>query len=320
MLEAHGTESLNDALLLDWASPVSAASRAVRALGVTSGMSVAPDDGVARLDLAVMYGGAVDIDSVTEAVETVASRDDNRKKLREPPVATSRHLFVLLDWSGGSASWAAQDAIEHETMPRMPKLPDPITTVWVPASPGSVLYVSPPEPWQKAHLPNDFETSVPRLAYRLAAATTTRSRWPTNIRRPLGHRLNCLAAMQAGVAGSAMRVLDRPQPVAPLRTVTLELVLLALAEDWQPERDHAATRQLGHQAWVVDTDALLVRGANANTWAVCPDEVVVVPAPCLIRSDIGDRGYNHRSFVVASPTRRPREVTHRLSVSRICET
>ena len=157
VLEAHGTESLNDALLLDWASPVSAASRAVRALGVTSGMSVAPDDGVARLDLAVMYGGAVDIDSVTEAVETVASRDDNRKKLREPPVATSRHLFVLLDWSGGSASWAAQDAIEHETMPRMPKLPDPITTVWVPASPGSVLYVSPLEPWQKAHLPNDFE-------------------------------------------------------------------------------------------------------------------------------------------------------------------
>jgi hypothetical protein len=157
VLEAYGTESLYDVSLFDPASPASSAARVVRSLGVTSGVSVAPDDGIPRLELAVMYGDAVDVDSVAEAAETVAGRDDNRNKLREPPVAMRRHLFVLLDWSGGSASWAARDAIEREKMPRIPTLPDPITTVWIAASRRSVLYVSPPGPWQTAHLPIDFE-------------------------------------------------------------------------------------------------------------------------------------------------------------------
>jgi hypothetical protein len=120
-------------------------------------VNAVPDDGVPRLELAVMYGDAVDVDSVADAAETVAGRDDNLKKLREPPVPSRRHLFVLLDWSGGSASWAARDAIEREKMPRIPTLPDPITTVWVAASRRSVLYVSPPGRWQVAHLPDDFE-------------------------------------------------------------------------------------------------------------------------------------------------------------------
>ena len=94
---AGGTESFYDLSLFDPASPASAAARVVRSLGVTSGTSVAPDDGIPRLELAVMYGDAVDVDSVADAAETVACRDDNRKKLREPPVATRRHLFVLLD-------------------------------------------------------------------------------------------------------------------------------------------------------------------------------------------------------------------------------
>ena len=66
--------------LFDPASPASAAARVVRSLGVTSGMSVAPDDGIPRLELAVMYGDAVDVDSIADAAETVAGRDDNRKK------------------------------------------------------------------------------------------------------------------------------------------------------------------------------------------------------------------------------------------------
>jgi hypothetical protein len=157
VLEACGIESLNDVWLFGPASAASTAARMVSSLGVTSGVSVTPDDGIPRLELAVMYGDAVDVDSVAEAAETVARRADNRQKLREPPVAMRRHLFMLLDWSGGSASWAARDAIEREKMPRIPTLPDPITTVWVAASRRSVLYVSPPGPWRTAHLPTDFE-------------------------------------------------------------------------------------------------------------------------------------------------------------------
>jgi hypothetical protein len=50
---------------------------------------------------------------------------------------------------------------EREKMPRIPTVLDPITIAWVAASRRSVLYVSPPAPWQMAHLPNDFDRRYP---------------------------------------------------------------------------------------------------------------------------------------------------------------
>jgi len=155
VVEAHGVNALSEVWMHD-SLPLSSAVRAIDALGVTGGTSAVPSDGIARLEFAVMYGDRVEVDTVAEAIEGVALREDNRAKLREPAGTSRRHLFVLLDWSGGASSWAARHAVEHGMMPRLPVLPVPITTAWVPAG-RSVMYVTPPNQWQVAELPDNFE-------------------------------------------------------------------------------------------------------------------------------------------------------------------
>jgi hypothetical protein len=114
------------------------------------GFSAVPPPGVdaSRLMIGTGHGGAVDPNSIVEAVERHASLEDNQLKLAALPVAARRHLFVHLGASYSLAAVALSRVLDGaQPFPRLPALPNVITTAW--ASVGSgLLYATPPECWR----------------------------------------------------------------------------------------------------------------------------------------------------------------------------
>jgi hypothetical protein len=120
-------------------------------LGCNFGFSKVPPAGeVARIIPGAPVGGLVGRDSLAWAAEQEACKDDNREKLREPPGAQRRHLFVVVDGSSGTAF----SAPSHGMTGRLPELCDPITTVWVAGS-YRVLVTAPPGGWEEHLIPRE---------------------------------------------------------------------------------------------------------------------------------------------------------------------
>jgi hypothetical protein len=103
-----------------------------------------------RIYLGSGPGGFVDPNSVAEAIEVEAAKPDNIAKLREPAIATRRHLFVVVDGSTGGAFSAAN----HGELGRVPVLRSPITTAWVGAS-TAVHVATPPDGWISHLIPEE---------------------------------------------------------------------------------------------------------------------------------------------------------------------
>lgn len=112
--------------------------------------NVPPAGQVARIMPGAPVGGIVGRDSPAWAAEQEACKDDNREKLREPPGAQRRHLFVVVDGSSGTAFSAASQGL----VGRLPELCDPITTVWVAGS-ARVLVTTPPGGWEEHVIPQE---------------------------------------------------------------------------------------------------------------------------------------------------------------------
>jgi hypothetical protein len=66
------------------------------------------------------------------------------------PDSPRRHLFVLLGGESGLAHFTLLEVLDgRQPLPRLPELPDAITTVWAGIGSGAI-YVTPPEDWQIA--------------------------------------------------------------------------------------------------------------------------------------------------------------------------
>jgi len=83
--------------------------------------------------------------------ERGACKEDKREKLREPPGAARRHLFVLIDGSSGTAFSAAG----HGMTGRVPNLCEPITTVWVAGGGHRLFVATPPGGWEEHTIPEE---------------------------------------------------------------------------------------------------------------------------------------------------------------------
>lgn len=115
--------------------------KALLRLGCQMGQShEVPDGAPGRIYAIAPVGGMVDANQVASAVEAEANKDDNRRKLREPPEARRRHLFVHIDSSAGMTV----SAVDYTLDSRVPEVPEPITTAWVAGVRGIVYSVTPP--------------------------------------------------------------------------------------------------------------------------------------------------------------------------------
>jgi hypothetical protein len=136
---------------LPWrADPATASTRsALAALGCEYGVSSELSPGqIGRLYVAIGAGGYPDPDLVALAIENVAKAGNvttNADKLKEPPDATRRHLFVQLHSSNADAFFAMDDVAKS----RIPELPEPITTAWVYGGDTVVFSVTPPGSWKR---------------------------------------------------------------------------------------------------------------------------------------------------------------------------
>lgn len=148
-LERLGVTEFDTVRWIGGAGSAAAAIARLVAFGCDLGISheLSPGE-TGRIYLGSGPGGWVDPNSVAVAVEAEASKPDNIAKLREPPEARHRHLFVVIDGSTGGAFSAAS----HGKLGRLPVLAAPITNVWVGAS--AVVHVAtPPSPWVSHAIP-----------------------------------------------------------------------------------------------------------------------------------------------------------------------
>ncbi len=119
-------------------------------LGCEHGRASMPGSGGPQLYVLWGSGGRVDPDLVAEAVEVEANKTDNIEKLGGSD-AIRRHLLVYMHSSEALAFAALRDG----PVGRIPTLPDPITTAWIPGN-GNLLYsVSPPGDWEELVTPDE---------------------------------------------------------------------------------------------------------------------------------------------------------------------
>jgi hypothetical protein len=138
-------------LAYDFASPYQKEAHALLALGVNFGFSSKPSDPEDEpgILLGVGFGGAFGSDGITTEIERVAADEGNQAKLAACPDAPRRHLFVFITGASAELVSPALSRVLDETMepPRIPDLPDAITTVWA-STRESGIYVTPPGDWQ----------------------------------------------------------------------------------------------------------------------------------------------------------------------------
>jgi len=158
-LEAAGATRFDPSMVYDPRFR-EAASALVR-MGVRFGSSAPPVGAQPLLFIFSTHGGAIDADSIADTVEEAAKDPGNQGKLLAIADAPRRHLFVTPALSGGMAYMALVHIFEDNErlpevpMPRVPELPQPITTVWAACDSGAI-YVSPPDDWMMFRTPDDF--------------------------------------------------------------------------------------------------------------------------------------------------------------------
>ena len=119
---------------------VTAARERLLALRVNDGWATAVAEGrPAQVRLSASVGGFRHPDQIAAGIEAEAAKEDNQRKLREPPTALRRHLAVIFDGSSGPNFVAAYLG----SIGRLPDLPVPITTAWGCAN-ETLLATTPP--------------------------------------------------------------------------------------------------------------------------------------------------------------------------------
>jgi hypothetical protein len=156
-LEAAGEIGLGPRLAYDASRPdIRDAARALHSMGVRLVSSYVPSDERPVMWISSGSGGWIHADAIADTVEAAAADPGNRAKLLAPASAPRRHLLVTPALSGGVAYTALLDIFGgDERMPRVPTLPEPITTVWA-ASDSGAIYVSPPGAWTLFRTPEGF--------------------------------------------------------------------------------------------------------------------------------------------------------------------
>jgi hypothetical protein len=151
-LESGGYERFDTAMLAwDFGSPYQKKAHGLLALGVNFGFSYKPSDpeDEPAILLAVGGGGAFGSNSITTEIERVAANEGNQAKLAACPGAPRRHLFVFITGASEEIVSPALSRVLDGTMepPRIPELPEEITTVWA-STRERGIYVTPPGDWQ----------------------------------------------------------------------------------------------------------------------------------------------------------------------------
>jgi hypothetical protein len=95
-------------------------------------------------------GGIVETEAITEAIENAAGDDGIQAKLAACREAPRRHLFVVITSASEDLAYPALlDVMSGERdPPRLPSLPNAVTTAWVGTGFGGI-YVTPPGDWQR---------------------------------------------------------------------------------------------------------------------------------------------------------------------------
>ena len=125
--------------------PLVDAATELAAMGIKLSSSLVPQSGMSpAMELQVTRGIHVDRESVNRAVEDRASDAGNVAKLRAAPHATARHLFVPM-YPAAPMVWA----VEYIEPTSTPVLPPEVTRAWVVGGANDVLYVEPPNDWDR---------------------------------------------------------------------------------------------------------------------------------------------------------------------------
>jgi hypothetical protein len=156
VLEAAGEIRFDPILAYDPRVHVREAATFLARMGVRFGSSAASSGTQPVLLIASTHGGALDADLIANTVEEAAKDLGNQGKLLAISDAPRRHLFVTPALSGGLAYMSLLHIFERNApMPRVPELPEPITTGWAACDSGAI-YVSPPSEWTLFRTPEGF--------------------------------------------------------------------------------------------------------------------------------------------------------------------
>jgi hypothetical protein len=126
--------------------PLVDAATELAAMGIKLSSSLVPQPGMSpAMELQVTRGIHVDRESVNWAVEDRANDAGNLAKLRDATHATARHLFVPMYPAALMEFWA----VEYIEPASTPVLPPEVTRAWVVGGANDVLYVEPPNDWDR---------------------------------------------------------------------------------------------------------------------------------------------------------------------------